>query len=105
MQRRKIKNRQDADACLAAAGKLALSPTDWARANGVDGRSLNHWRLAIAGSREPAPLRLLELVSGTAETSAARSYTVRCGAFEIEAPRDFDDAVLGRLLRVVASAC
>jgi len=103
MQRRKIKNRLDAESCLASAARRAQPPTEWARANGVDGRSLHCWRLAIEGRRAPAPLRLLELV--TTPGDALPTYTVRCGRFEVDAPRDFDDAVLGRLLRVVASAC
>jgi hypothetical protein len=102
MERRKIKNRKDAEACLSAAGSLAQTPTEWAHRNGVDARSLHCWRLAIGGRRKPTPLRLLELVVAP---SGPPSYTVRCGTFQIEAPRDFDDLVLGRLLRAVASAC
>lgn len=103
MRRRKIKNRRDAESCLAAAATCSQTPTEWARGNGVDGRSLHCWRLAIEGSRTTAPLRLLELVVDAAPPP--RFYTVRCGAFEVDAPRDFDDEVLGRLLRVVASSC
>jgi hypothetical protein len=33
------------------------------------------------------------------------TYTVRFGGFVVDAPNNFDDAVLARLLRVVASAC
>lgn len=102
MQRRKIKNRRDAESCLNAAGVSAQTPTQWARANGVDGRSLHCWRMAIDGNHPPAPLRVLELV---AAPSSRVSCTVRCGAFEVDAPQDFDDALLGRLLRVVAAAC
>lgn len=102
MQRRKIKNRRDAESCLTAAAANAQTPTAWARSNGVDGRSLRCWRLAIEGRRPPAPLRLLEVI---AAAPTPPSYTVRCGRFEVDAPHDFDDAVLGRLLRVVASAC
>jgi hypothetical protein len=102
MQHRKIKNRSDAESCLNAAAVGAQTPTEWARANGVDGRSLHCWRMAIEGGRGSAPLRLMELVVAP---SAPPSYTVRCGAFEVDTPQDFDDAVLGRLLRVVAGAC
>jgi hypothetical protein len=41
MQRRKIKNRRDAESCLSAAAVTAQTPTEWARSNGVDGRSLH----------------------------------------------------------------
>lgn len=98
MQRRKIKNRRDAESCLTAAIVNAQTPTEWARSNGVDGRSLHCWRLVIEGRPAPAPLRLLELVT---TPSALPTYTVRCGTFEIDAPTDFDEAVL----RVVAAAC
>ena len=101
MQRRKIKNRRDAESCLTAAAVNAQTPTEWARSNGVDGRSLHCWRLAIEGNRA-VPLRLLELVT---VAQPPPSYTVRCGTFEVDAPHDFDDAVLARLLRAVASAC
>ena len=102
MQRRKIKSRRDAEFCLNAAAASAQTPTEWARANGVDARSLRCWRMAIEGNRGPTPLRLLEVV---VDPSTPPSYTVRCGRFEVDAPRDFDDAALGRLLRVVAAAC
>ena len=102
MQRRKIKNRRDAESCLSAAAVTAQTPTEWARSNGVDGRSLHCWRLAIEGRRPPAPLRPLEVITAA---PLLASYTVRCGAFEVDTPSDFDDAVLGPLLRVVASAC
>ncbi len=103
MQRRKIKNRRDAESCLAAAVGNAQTPTEWARTHGVDGRSLHCWRLAIRGRAKPAPLRLLELVA--TPPVPLRAYTVRCGGFEVDAPHDFDDIVFGRLLRAVASAC
>ena len=54
MQRRKIKNRRDAECCLTAAAVNAQSPTEWARSNGVDGRSLRCWRQAIEGNRPAA---------------------------------------------------
>ncbi len=102
MQHRKIKNRRDAERCLSEAVVAAKTPTEWARDNGVDARSLHCWRLAIEGRRAPTPLRLVELLGAT---SPPPSYTVRCGTFEVDAPQDFDEVVLGRLLRVVASAC
>ena len=103
MQPRKFKNRRDAKTCLASAADLGQAPTQWAHANGVDARSLNCWRLAIAGRRPAAPLRLVELV--TPPPVPHPTYTVRFGGFAVEAPDNFDDAVLARLLRVVASAC
>lgn len=102
MDRRKIRNREDAEHCLDAAAAAALPATEWARRNGVDGRSLHCWRLALEARRAPAALRLVEL---TMDVPGSASYTVRCGRFEVDVPRSFDDAELARILRVVGLAC
>ena len=104
MERRKIRDREDAESCLNAALACGQTPTEWAHANGVNARSLHGWRLLFQGIRTPVPFRVVELVAPAAPTVGPPMYTVRCGVFAVEVPRDFDDAVLGRLLRVV-SAC
>jgi transposase-like protein len=99
MEARKIRDEGDARQCLAAAAASGRARAVWAREHGVDARSLNAWRLTLERRTARRP-RLVELVTTPPPPSV---YRVRCGAFEIETPADFDDASLGRLLRLVAS--
>ena len=107
MAGRKIRDARDARQCLEDAAGSGLGRAAWARAHGVDARSLNAWRLNLARSdgpsaAEPSPtLCMLELVPTTPRSEV--TYRVRCGAFEVEVDADFDDHVLGRLLRVVGA--
>jgi hypothetical protein len=73
----------------------------WARANGVDGRSLNAWRLNLQRPQtELDALRIVELVpQATRETT----FRIGCGPFTVEVPPDFEDGALARLLGVVAA--
>ena len=99
MTRRKVHDAEDARSCLEAASRSGLDRAAWARAQGIDARSLNAWRLNLArrtGAR--SPLRLVELVV----PPVATNYRVRCGVFEVEVSDDFDEGVLARLLSVVA---
>lgn len=74
---------------------------DWARANGIDGRSLRWWsiRLQMDGCGSGVP-ELVELVPSEV---AGSGFVVRAGEFEIEVERDFDAEALFRLLQVVRS--
>ena len=101
MPRRKVRNADDARSCLDAAERSGLTRAEWARANGVDARSLNAWRLNLGERRPRTELRLVELVS--AQTVTAARYVVRCGDLAVEVDEHFDPAVLRRLLVVVAS--
>ncbi len=102
MERRKIRNAADAQECLAAAAASGQPPTDWARANGVDARSLNCWRLGPP-KRAPHEVQLVELVPTPAATTSAPSrYLVHMGEFSVEVDALFDPQILGKLLRVVA---
>ena len=66
MPGRKIADETDAHACLEAAMRSGLARAEWARAHGVDARSLNAWRLNLerrsAEAAKPSELRLFELV-------------------------------------------
>jgi hypothetical protein len=98
---RKVRNEDEARRYLAAVAASGRPRVEWARANGIDARSLNAWRMNLQGSRRRPDLRVVELV---AEPPASRAtWRVRCGAFEVEVPEDFEEGALGRLLRVVAS--
>ena len=90
----------DALTCLAAAEASGLTRREWARANGVDGRSLHCWWLALR-DRAPeavAPMRLVELV--TAQSAQGPMFVVRAGRCEVEVGPGFDDASLLRVLRI-----
>ena len=101
---RMVRDEADARECLARAAASKQSRGDWARANGVDGRSLYNWSLRLRPvSPEPrAELQFVELVATTPSRPPAR-YTVRVGELAVEVDDAFDDDVLRRLISVVAS--
>ena len=106
MAGRKIRDAAEAELCLAAAARSGLERRDWARAHGVDARSLNAWWLNLGGRRtrreeKPTRLRLVEMVPEGG--SMAARYIVRVGRAEVECDGYFDEGVLQRLLAVVAS--
>jgi hypothetical protein len=100
MPGRKIRDRADAEACLAAAASSGLARVVWARNNGMDARSLNAWRLTLDRESHRG-VRLVELVA-SARVDPTR-YVVRVGDLEIEVDERFDDDVLRRLIAVAAS--
>jgi hypothetical protein len=82
-----------------------MARAQWARANGVEARSLNAWRINLARGRAAKPegrTRMVELVAPPS-TGTVTVYTVRCGDFAIDVPADFDDQALERLLSLVAA--
>lgn len=101
MARRKILDEAEAVQCLDAHCASGLTLAEWARRHGIDGRSLNIWRMNLArrGTAHRAP-RLVELVASGGPPSR---YTVRCGRLAVEVDDDFDQETLLRLLQVVAS--
>ena len=54
MRSRKNADETDAHACLDAAARSRRARTEWARAHGVDARSLKAWR-SNHDRREPPP--------------------------------------------------
>ena len=104
MAGRRIRDATEARACLSAARTSGMERSEWAREHGIDGRSLNAWRLNLERAHLPgrsgAGVRLVELVAA----SSPSQYVIRFGGFAVEVDEDFDDATLHRLLRVV-SAC
>jgi len=118
-ERRKIRDEQDARACVEAAATAGMEVGAWARAHGVDGRSLNTWRLNLArrekparsrigssragaSSAEPQRLRLVEVVPAPRGEVAAR-YVVRVGGVEVEVGDGFRDETLRRMVGVLRS--
>lgn len=101
MAGRKIRDANDARACLDALARSGMEPTEWTRSQGIDGRSLNTWRINLGRKRPPPDtLHLVELV---ARTESGPAFRVACGPFVIEVPPAFDADALARLLDVVAA--
>lgn len=107
---RRVRDEAEARACLAAVGTSGLSPREWARINGFDGRSLQAWRpnlarRASASTLPPAPPklapRLVELLPRPSEVAPV--YVIHVGELRVEVRADFDDDVLRRLVHAVAS--
>ena len=101
---RKIVDERDARACLKAAKAAGLKAGAWARAHGIDGRSLNAWRVNLGlgdggGATRP---RLVELVPAREASTAAR-YAVRATDVTIELGDDFREETLVRIVRAVRS--
>ncbi len=106
MAGRKVFNEQDARRCLAAVKSSRRELATWAREHGVDGRSLNIWRVNLErrgeGRRAAAP-SLVELVVAPAAQTARVPFVLRIGGVELEVGSCFDDASLRRLVAVLKS--
>ncbi len=128
---RKIAGEVDARRCLSAAEAAGQEPRDWARAHGVDARSLHVWRMHVkrrdhdgarpgrargssaAAASEPWRTGLVELVPippcSTAEPVAESSrasgatYTVEVAGARLSFGDDFSAAALRRVLEVLRS--
>ncbi len=117
MAGRKIRDERDARRCMAAAKAAGVSRGEWGRQHGIDGRSLCAWGTNLdRGGKTRAtrtratktPLRkrrkrgrVVELVAGA--SPAGGRYLIRCGELGVEVDDNFDEATLGRLLRVIAA--
>ena len=116
-QQRKITDELDARRCLAAARRAGGDVGAWARANGIDGRSLNAWRMNLArrgSTRASSPARasttelenpratLVELIPAPRPSSGGR-YAVHVGAARVEVGDDFDPHTLRRIVEVLRS--
>lgn len=106
MAGRRIRDEADARACLAAVARSGTTVVDWVRSHGVDGRSLQAWRLILERRRlaRPRDLPFVELVVGDKVARPAPRYTVRVGDMAVEVDDGFDEVTLRRLLAVM-SAC
>lgn len=120
-KRRKITDEGEARRCLAAARKSGERAGAWARARGIDGRSLNAWRInlarrgagatpARAAARsstaivvQPRPrAALVELLPASRpSTSAHAHYLVHVGEVRVEVGDDFAAETLRRILGVL----
>ena len=108
---RKVEDERQAVAYLAAAGRSGQPLGAWARARGIDGRSLRAWHMNLsrrghtrsaAGASRPRAKspKLVELVPAPRSDPSAR-YLITVGGGSVEVGSDFDEATLGRLLGVL----
>mgnify|MGYP000923185636 CR=1 FL=1 len=122
-ERRKITDEREARRCLAAARKAGERAGAWARAHGIDGRSLNAWRINLArrgagstptraATRPPTTLvvrarprpAVVELVPASRPTesaSTAARYVVHVGEIRVEVSDDFAAETLRRLVEAL----
>jgi transposase-like protein len=107
MAGRRIRDEQDARRCLASAKATRASIADWARAHGIDGRSLNAWRVNLSRRGVPraavvAP-RLVELVPAASVGPPTARYVLQVGGVELEVGDDFHEPGLRRLVALLKS--
>lgn len=107
---RKIRDEREARRSLAAAKRSGLSRRDWARARGIDGRSLRAWEMNLRRRethREPqrarevaAPRGLVELVPIAARVAGGGDarYVLDVAGARLEFG---DDVAVTTLRRVV----
>ncbi len=108
MAGRKVFNEQDARRCLTAVKASGHELGAWAREHGVDGRSLNVWRVnlqrrGVRRVRAAAP-KLVELVVAPRTVVGPRApFVLRIGDVGLEVGDHFDEASLRRLVGVLKS--
>ena len=105
MERRKVRDEAEARQALAAVERAGGRIGVWARANGIDGRSLRMWKLNLArrSASRPSgargPVTLVELVP-TAPVSTAR-YVLRSGGLAFEFGEEAREETLRRVVAVL----
>lgn len=100
--RRKIRDAEDAARALTAIERSGADRVAWARANNIDARSLNAWRVNLSRASRSS-LRLVELVARTSggPLPDRAACTVRFGEFAVEVDASVDEDLLVRVLRAV----
>ena len=115
---RKIEDEREAVRCLRAAERQGVSAGAWARAHGVDGRSMHAWQMNIArrGTTSPTKRRkaspkpraaahaLVELVpAAMPATQGAGRYALILGGARVEFGDDVSVVTLRRVLEALRS--
>lgn len=109
--RRKVRDQVEAKELLSALSSSGRSMPEFCAERGIDGRSLQCWRVNLARGARAAhrrsahrPLRLVELGSPPPMPTLARpsKYRVVFGDAVIEVEDSFEEETLARLLRVVS---
>jgi hypothetical protein len=112
---KKIEDESEARRCLSAARRSGLSAGEWARAQGIDGRSLHAWQMNLerggsgrARRRKPKAARamraLVELVPAAPVAAAGGGrYVLEVGGARVEFGDDVSVATLRRVLEALRS--
>jgi hypothetical protein len=113
---KKIEDEREARRCLASAERAGLSAGEWARARGIDGRSLHAWQMNLErGSGRPGRLRkpkadrgsraLVELVPMAPSVAVVGRgrYILEVGGARVEFGDDASVATLRRILEALRS--
>jgi hypothetical protein len=116
--RRKIEDEREVARCLRAAEEKGVSAGEWARAHGIDGRSLRAWQMNIARrgtswssqprktrtKAPPATHALVELVpTATSAVPVLGRYALVVGGARLEFGDDVSVATLRRVLEALRS--
>ena len=101
MHRRKLLDESEARHHVTAAALSGVPQAAYARANGIDARSLDHWRRRLTRRSVDFVELLPDVVA--AEPTPTTPLRVITGAFAVEVPADFDADHLAAVLRVVAA--
>ena len=114
---RRIEEELEARRCLQAVAATGRPLAAWAREHGIDGRSLNAWRVNL-GRREASVARtraakvpvgqvrsgLVELVPSSRPSTATRGagrYVLEVDGARVEFGDDFQDETLHRIVTVL----
>ena len=115
-EQRKIEDEREARACLAAVARAGTRIGPWARARGIDGRSLHAWHMNLSRRAQPVERRmaiatkavgaatagLVELVPSAAAQPSGR-YVLVVGSISFGFGDDFREETLRRVLGVLRS--
>lgn len=118
--RKKIESEHEARRCLAAVELAGGDIGQWARAHGIDGRSLRAWRLNLGRRGTSASRRrrtraaqdtrtrgLVELVptalARAVPASRASPYVLDVDGARVEFGDDFSESTLRRIIGVLRS--
>ena len=114
---RKIDDENEARRCLRAAKLAGRSAGEWARAHGIDGRSLNSWKVNLARRgttatsrrrqpKQPPPGRgLVELVptDSSGKLAGGGRYVLEVAGARVEFEDHCTVATLRRVLEALRS--
>jgi hypothetical protein len=115
MAGRKISDEAEAPRFVAAARHRGQSAGEWARGRGIDGRSLQAWKMTFdrkgpSGSKQPYPSRerakpkaLVELVPKPAPATSGAKYVLEHDGMRLEFGDDVSADTLRRVVLVLRS--